>query len=59
MRCFVSDEEAVRWSRIAIGKTKAPTSVSSGHEDGTWSNECTSLRQIVIEYNSRRRPDVV
>ena len=41
------------------GEAGGDTSVSLGHEDDTWSNECARLRQIVIEYNSRRRPEVV
>jgi hypothetical protein len=34
-------------------------SVFLGHEDDTWSSESASLRNIVIEYNTWRRPVVV
>ena len=41
------------------GATVCDASVSLGHEDDTWSNECARLHQIVIEKNIRRRPEVV
>ena len=41
------------------GDACGDTSVSLGHEDDTWSNECARLHQIVIEKNIQRRPEVV
>ena len=41
------------------GAAGGDTSVSFGHEDDTWSNECARLHQLVIEKNIRRRPEVV
>ena len=41
------------------GTAGGDTSVFLGHEDDTWSNEKASLRNIVIECNTWRRPVVV
>ena len=41
------------------GAAGGDTSVSLGHEDDTWSNECARLHRIVIEKIIRRRPEVV
>ena len=41
------------------GADGGDTSVSLGHEDDTWSNECARLHRIVIEKIIRRRPEVV
>ena len=41
------------------GEAGGDTSVSLGHEHDTWSNECASLRQMVIKYFPRRMPEVI
>ena len=46
-------------SREDDGAACGDPSVSLGHEDNTWSNECARLHQIVIEKNIQRRPEVV